>query len=66
MDKTQLIKMVSWNMSIDPEISIDKVINQLKGFPSRPIELIEKLKELKSNGINSIDKYDLIKKLEEL
>lgn len=66
MDKIQLIKMVSWNMSVDPEISIDKVINQLKGFPTRPIELIKELEELKSNGTNSVDKFDLIEKLEEL
>ena len=66
MDRIQLIKMVSWNISVDPKISIDKVLNQIKGFPTKPYDLIEELEEMKNKGINSIDKYDFIKKLEEL
>ena len=66
MDRIQLIKMLSWNISVDPEIDIDKVIDKLKEFPNRPRSLISELEETRLKGTSSVDKTEMIKKLERL
>jgi hypothetical protein len=66
MDRMQLIKMLSWNISTEPEIEIDKVIDKMKAFPNEPSELIELLEDAKKKGVSMVDKYDMIKRLENL
>ena len=62
----QLIKMLNWNISVDSNIEIEKVIYNLKGFPTRPDKLIFELEELKREGVKTVDKYEMIDKLEKL
>lgn len=66
MDKIQLIKMLNWNISVDSDIAIDKVIDQLKGFPKIPEELINQLEQLKFKGHKKIDKFEMIEALEKV
>lgn len=66
MDRIQLKKMLSWNISTEPDIEIGKVLDKLKAFPNRPYGLIELLEEAKKKGVKTVEKYDMIKRLEDL
>ena len=61
-----LIKILSWNISVESEIEIDKVIHHLEGLISRPTELISNLQTMKERGKKNVDRYDVIKALERL
>ena len=58
--------MLNWNISVDTEIEIDKVIDNLKGFPTRPDDLINELLERKKAGAKTVDKYEMIERIESL
>lgn len=68
MDKRQLIKILSWNISTEPEIKIDYVMEQLKQFTSSTnvSPIILKLSQMKNAGQETAKKEDLIEDLEHI
>lgn len=68
MDKRQLIKILSWNISTEPEIKIDYVLEQLRQFTSSTnvSSIIVKLGKMKDNGLEMAKKEELIEDLEAL
>jgi len=65
MDKQQLIKVCSWNISTEPEIKIDYVLEQLNLISEIDVsELISELESIKSDGKETVDKEWILDELE--
>ena len=65
MDKKQLTKILSWNISTQPEIRLDYVLEQLKLFDidTDTSELVKDLEEKQKDGITMVDKEEMINKI---